>query len=86
MVTDSRVHATATTARDLHDPTYQAFILLRSAFTVAPVLFGLDKFFNVMTDWSQYLAPWNDKLVPGTAHQAMLVVASSRSQRESSSP
>ena len=28
------------------DPAYQAFMLLRTVFTVAPVLFGLDKFFN----------------------------------------
>src|SRR3954447_19394371 len=35
---------------------------------------GLDKFTNVLTDWTQYLAPQIDDLVPGTAHQAMLVV------------
>ncbi|HEY3528617.1 MAG TPA: hypothetical protein VGK78_05660 [Nocardioides sp.] len=52
----------------------EAFLILRTAFTVAPILFGLDKFANVMTDWSKYLAgPFND-LVPGTAHQAMLAV------------
>lgn len=52
----------------------QAFLLLRTVFTVAPVLFGLDKFFGVLTDWEQYLAPQIDGLVPGTAHQAMLAV------------
>jgi hypothetical protein len=52
----------------------EAFWILRAAFTVAPILFGLDKFANVMTDWPKYLAgPFND-LVPGTAHQAMLAV------------
>jgi hypothetical protein len=74
MATDSRVHSTATIAHDLHDPAYQAFVLLRTAFTVAPILFGLDKFFDAMTHWSQYLAPRIDNLVPGTAHQAMLAV------------
>ena len=43
-------------------------------FTVAPVLFGLDKFFGLLTDWEGYLAPQIDGLVPGTAHQAMLAV------------
>jgi uncharacterized membrane protein YphA (DoxX/SURF4 family) len=52
----------------------QAFLLLRTAFTVAPVLFGLDKFTNLMTDWTAYLAPWIDHLVPGTAQQAMYAV------------
>jgi uncharacterized protein (DUF697 family) len=52
----------------------RAFLLLRTVFTVAPVLFGLDKFFGLLTDWEQYLAPQIDNIVPGTAHQAMLAV------------
>jgi hypothetical protein len=63
-----------TVRRDLTDPVYGAFVLLRSAFTVAPILFGLDKFFDLMTSWSSYLAPRLDSIVPGDAHQAMLVV------------
>jgi hypothetical protein len=50
------------------------FVLLRVGFTVLPIVFGLDKFANVLTDWTQYLAPEIDRLVPGTAHQAMLAV------------
>jgi hypothetical protein len=56
------------------DPAHQAFLLLRTAFTVAPVVFGLDKFTNLLTDWPTYLAPWIDDLVPGTAQQAMYAV------------
>ena len=52
----------------------QAFLLLRTVFTVAPILFGLDKFAGLLTDWEQYLAPWVNDIVPGTAHQAMLAV------------
>ncbi|CDZ89727.1 hypothetical protein QM787_01455 [Rhodococcus ruber] len=52
----------------------QAFILLRTVFTVAPIAFGLDKFTNLLTEWERYLAPWIDDIVPGTAHQAMLAV------------
>ena len=63
-----------TVSSDRHDPVFQAFLLLRTAFTVAPILFGLDKFFDVLTTWSNYLAPRIDDLVPGTAHQAMLAV------------
>jgi uncharacterized membrane protein YphA (DoxX/SURF4 family) len=61
-------------ARLATDPAYQAFMLLRTVFTVAPVLFGLDKFFNVLVDWPVYLAPWVDRIVPGTAQQAMYAV------------
>ena len=56
------------------DPTHQAFLLLRTVFTVAPIVFGLDKFANALTDWPQYLAPWIDRIVPGTAQQAMYLV------------
>ncbi len=59
---------------DTADPAQQAFVLLRTVFTVAPIVFGLDKFFNVLTDWPQYLAPWIDGIVPGTAQQAMYAV------------
>jgi hypothetical protein len=58
----------------LTDPAYQAFLLLRTAFTLAPVVFGLDKFFDVLTEWKHDLAPTLNDLVPGTAHQAMLMV------------
>ena len=56
------------------DPARQAFLLLRAAFTVAPIVFGLDKFVNLLTDWPAYLAPWIDDIVPGTAQQAMYAV------------
>ncbi|MCE6995025.1 hypothetical protein LZG04_09420 [Saccharothrix sp. S26] len=56
------------------DPAHQAFLLLRTVFTVAPVLFGLDKFVNLLVDWPRYLAPWIDGIVPGTAQQAMYAV------------
>ncbi|QEC50406.1 DoxX family membrane protein [Baekduia soli] len=53
---------------------HQAFLLLRLAFTVAPIAFGLDKFFNILVDWTQYLAPWIDDILPGNAHDAMHLV------------
>jgi uncharacterized membrane protein YphA (DoxX/SURF4 family) len=56
------------------DPAQQAFLLLRTVFTVAPIAFGLDKFVNLLTDWPGYLAPFVDRLVPGTGQQAMYAV------------
>ncbi|QUR67137.1 DoxX family membrane protein [Mycobacterium spongiae] len=64
-------------ADQLKDPAYSAFLLLRTVFTIAPIAFGLDKFFNLLTHphhWNMYLAGWMDKLVPGTADQCMYVV------------
>lgn len=52
----------------------RAYALLRTVFVIAPIAFGLDKFAGVLTDWDQYLAPWINDIVPGTAHQAMLAV------------
>src|SRR5687768_18612716 len=40
------------------DPAAQAFRLLHVGFTIAPILFGLDKFTNLLTDWTQYVAPF----------------------------
>ena len=57
------------------DPAAQAFLLLRVAFTVAPILFGLDKFAQVLTDdWTKYLAPEFNDLIPGSAEDAMHIV------------
>ena len=53
---------------------YQAYLMLRVAFAIAPIAFGLDKFFNLMVHWPAYLAPWIDRIVPGTAQQAMYAV------------
>ena len=57
------------------DPAVQAFLLLRIAFTVAPILFGLDKFAGVLTDdWTKYLATQFNDLIPGSAQDAMYMV------------
>src|ERR671911_976221 len=53
---------------------HQAFVLLRIAFTVAPIAFGLDKFFNVMVDWPIYLAPWINDIAPGSGQDFMYFV------------
>jgi uncharacterized membrane protein YphA (DoxX/SURF4 family) len=58
-----------------HDPVAQATLLLRIGFTVAPILFGLDKFANVLTDdWTRYLAPAFNDIIPGSAEDAMYIV------------
>lgn len=41
----------------------QAYRILHIGFVVAPIAAGLDKFFGVLTDWSQYVAPFLDNLI-----------------------
>jgi hypothetical protein len=57
------------------NPVTQAFLLLRVAFTAAPILFGLDKFAEVLTgDWARYLSSEFNSLIPGSAADAMYAV------------
>jgi hypothetical protein len=72
--TQQGVTGSTPAARNVLDPSYQAFLLLRTVFTVAPIVFGLDKFTNYLVDWEGYLAPWINDIVPGTATQAMYAV------------
>src|SRR5688572_28536281 len=39
------------------DYAHQAYTILKFGFTVAPIIAGLDKFFNLLVDWTQYLTP-----------------------------
>jgi hypothetical protein len=56
------------------DPAYQAFWLLHIGFTLAPILFGADKFATVLVNWEKYLAPWIRHLSPLSASGTMHIV------------
>ena len=57
------------------DPAAQAYLLMRVVFVLAPIVFGLDKFAGVLTDdWTRYLAPEFNDLIPGSAATAMHIV------------
>lgn len=73
---DAKAHdgVASTVDRLKSDAGYQAFWMLRIGFAVLPVLFGLDKFFDVLVNWEIYLAPWINDIVPGTAAEAMYAV------------
>ncbi|HEY7150846.1 MAG TPA: DoxX family membrane protein [Solirubrobacterales bacterium] len=53
---------------------HQAFWLLRIGFTIAPILFGLDKFFNWSVQWPDYLAGWVNNIMPGSGQEFMYFV------------
>ena len=65
MTSDTLPTTAPSRTHSLRDPAYLAFALLRAAFTVAPIVFGLDKFFNLLTDWQGYLrAAWSTVWCP----------------------
>jgi uncharacterized membrane protein YphA (DoxX/SURF4 family) len=66
--------AAPTTAADVPAAAHQAFWLLRIGFTVAPMLFGLDKFFNWSVHWPDYLAGWINDIIPGSGQDFMYAV------------
>ena len=56
------------------DRARQAFRILHVGFVVAPILAGLDKFFEVLVDWDRYLAPVVTDVLPVSGHSLMLAV------------
>jgi hypothetical protein len=61
------------TRTDVSGPAYQAYQILHVAFVVAPIVAGLDKFFNVLVNWEQYLPSFVNRMVGGHGHELMLV-------------
>ena len=59
---------------DVGAAAHQAFWLLRVTFTIAPILFGVDKFFNWSVQWPDYLAGWINNIIPGSGQDFMYVV------------
>ena len=63
----------ATVPSERSDPGYQAYQILHLGFTVAPILAGADKFFHLLVNWDNYLAPAVNRLLGGHGHEFMLV-------------
>jgi hypothetical protein len=73
--TDSRrVSAINAETVSTTQPGYQAYQILRTGFTVAPIVAGLDKFFNLLVNWEQYLPAFIKNLTGGHGHELMLAV------------
>jgi hypothetical protein len=52
----------------------EAYRILHLAFTVAPIVAGLDKFFNVLVNWEKYLPSFVNNMVGGHGHELMMAV------------
>ncbi len=53
---------------------HQAFQILRLGFTVAPIIAGLDKFLQLLTNWDKYLAPAVPATLGIAPHTFMMLV------------
>lgn len=67
-LTEQRVHEQPDSAIQ------QAYTLLHLAFVVAPIVAGLDKFTNLLVDWSDYLAPFVLNILPVNGDVFMYIV------------
>ena len=67
-------HASEATTIETSRPVYEAYKILHVGFIVAPIAAGLDKFFNLLVNWEQYLPPFVNNMVGGKGHYLMLVV------------
>ncbi len=65
---------TSATSESVSSPSYQAFQILRTGFTVAPIVAGVDKFLHLLVNWDQYLPAFVNNLTGGHGHQLMLAV------------
>ena len=72
---DQLHHEVGTAANTIaSSPARQAYRILHFGFTVAPILAGLDKFFHLLVNWDQYLAPVVTQIIPVTGHAFMQAV------------
>ncbi len=55
------------------DPARQAYRVLQIAFTVIPIVSGIDQFLNKLAYWSMYLAPAATRIVPLSAQHIMMI-------------
>ena len=50
------------------------FNLLKVTFGIVPIVAGIDKFTNILTNWEQYLNPALEKMIPFAPGRFMMIV------------
>ncbi|MBS1502697.1 MAG: hypothetical protein JST32_11585 [Bacteroidetes bacterium] len=48
--------------------------LLKFTYGLVPIVAGLDKFTNLLTDWEHYLSPWLKGIIPVNGNTFMMIV------------
>lgn len=72
--TDTGPAAVSSSSFLASQPAYQAYVILYAGFVAVPILAGADKFFHLLVNWDQYLAPLVTQILPVSAHNFMLAV------------
>jgi hypothetical protein len=70
----TRAPATSRKSSAAGRPAYQAYLILYAGFVALPILAGLDKFFHLLVNWDQYLAPVVTPIIPISGHVFMVLV------------
>ena len=70
----ARIHLDSGVQTGVSAAGYEAYRILHLAFIVAPIVAGLDKFFNLLVNWEQYLPSFANRMLGGHGHEFMLVV------------
>jgi uncharacterized membrane protein YphA (DoxX/SURF4 family) len=52
----------------------KVWLTLKLTYGLVPIVAGLDKFTNILTDWSQYLSPSIVQMLPFSASTFMMIV------------
>jgi len=60
----------ALTSRSVH----RVYTLMKLTYGLVPIVAGLDKFTNLLTDWEKYLNPTLAQMLPFSPHTFMLIV------------
>ena len=50
------------------------FNILKLTYGIVPIVAGLDKFTNLLTDWEKYLHPGIAAMIPFSPHTFMIIV------------
>jgi len=59
---------------NLNQAIQPTFTLLKFTFGLVPIVAGLDKFTNLLTNWEQYMHPGISEMLPFSVHTFMMVV------------
>lgn len=73
-ILDTGTPVQGTAAQSTVEAGHQAFQILRFAFTLAPIVAGVDKFLGLLVNWDQYLPPLVNNMLGGAGHQFMYIV------------
>jgi len=65
--------ANASSPESVGNAARQAYWVLRIAFTIVPIVAGVDQFTDKLANWDMYLAPLATRILPLPAHTLMMI-------------